>query len=640
MSGVRTARAKGMVKAGEAVVVNFADGCYVLDGAVKLGAEDSGTAEAPVVWRGVGRRAQLMRGRPVPVDRFKPVTDAAMRARLPAAARDKVRVAEIADLLPADVPEMAVHFGGTPTGLLLFVRGAPATLARWPNEGFTSFAKGVDTGDSRRPGAFVYDNPRAKRWNFAAGVWLNGYWTHDWDNHSVRAASYGAENGQANVLRLAAPVPYGVMGGTWGAKERRFYAFNLLEELDAPGEWWLDRTAKKLYLYPPQATRTAACGEHDVVLASGYEPILAIQKAHDLRFEGLRFGYAYDSGLSAEGDRLAFVDCVVANLGGTGISLVGNRNLLKNTLVYNTGRNGVGVSGGDRKTLTKAETLVENCHIHHFGLFQRTYAPALNVAGCGITVRGNTMHDAPHSAVLYGGNEHLFESNEVYAVLLETGDAGAYYTGRDWTTMGNVLRGNYTHDLGSGTLEDANTMGFYFDDCDCGDAVYDNVFHNVARGIMIGGGREHPVRNNIFSHCRIGLSIDCRGMTWKNWNSLEHGGSSWMLEDKAKALNYTEGVWAEKYPLLAKIMQDHPREPLYNPVENNTFIDCTQQILALDGEASKCLARMAPIRNNTVIYSTGTNGVKVAKIDARIADGFRVVVGSPEKPVTVKLPVK
>ena len=31
----------------------------------------------------------------------------------------------------------------------------------------------------------------------------------------------------------------------------RFYALNLLSELDAPGEYFLDRKAGRLYVYPP-----------------------------------------------------------------------------------------------------------------------------------------------------------------------------------------------------------------------------------------------------------------------------------------------------------------------------------------------------------------------------------------------------
>lgn len=641
LDGVRAARGNGLVGKGESVEVNFLPGEYSVGDGVALDANDSGAAaSAPFVWRTVGaRRARLVGGVRIPHSAFKKLEDPATLARLPEEARGKVYVADVAPFVPGKIPALADSFGGTPGAPLLFANERIGTLARWPNEGFTSFTKGVDKGDLvsrrpdggvvRRPGAFIYDNPRAKRWDFSAGVWMNGYWTHDWDNHSVRAASLGVENGTNDVIRLAANIPYGVMGGTWGRKDRRFYVFNVLEELDAPGEWHLDRERKLLYLVPRCGVPTA---DDNVTLAFSQKPVLSAKGVRNVRFERIEFAYGCGDGLSVQGDGVAVVDCRVTCFGGTGMAVNGSRNLVAGVEICNVGRAGMNVHGGDRKTLTRADTTVENCHVHDYAVFQRTYAAAMNVNGCGITLRGNKMHDAPHSAVLYGGNEHLFESNEVFRVLMETGDAGAYYTGRDWTTQGNVLRHNYTHDLGAGSGEHANTMGFYFDDCDCGDEVYGNVFHNVARGIMVGGGREHPIRNNVFSRCRIGLSIDCRGMTWRHWNSMEHGGPSWMLEDKAKRLDYTNGVWAARYPRLANIMNDHPREPLYNPVENNVFIDCTQQILALDGKATECLPRMAPIAGNVVVNTLGTNGVATAGIDRRIESGFRVVNGSRERP--------
>ena len=144
-----------------------------------------------------------------------------MWARLPENARGKVFVADISGIAPAKIPELAPAFGGRHAAPLLFTGGAFGTLARWPNVGYASFTRGVDNGKVleartrlRSPGAFVFDDPRAKRWDFAAGVWLNGYWSHDWYNHSVRAARYGVENGTNDVIRLAAPMPYGVMSGT------------------------------------------------------------------------------------------------------------------------------------------------------------------------------------------------------------------------------------------------------------------------------------------------------------------------------------------------------------------------------------------------------------------------------------------
>ncbi len=651
--GVRAARQAKRIASGEAVEIVLAPGDYVQMEGFALKPCDGGVSESvPVVWRAAqAGTVRIVGGVRVPMRAFSPVADASVLARLPEDARGKVLQADLSAILPGKVPSMAAAFGGTPTAPLLFLNHRFGTLARWPNSDYTSFSKCVDHGKKitrtgggsvYKSGAFIYSNPRARRWNFAEGVWLNGYWTHDWSNHSVKAASYGAENGTNDVIRLADSIPYGVMGGTWGRKDRRFYVFNLLDELDAPGEWYLDRVRKVLYVYLPPPRRRLSqlegrlpqtdetCGgEDEVFVAMSGAPLVSAKGIAHVRFEGITFEYAYGDGLSITGTDVQVVGCRVSCCGGTGVSLHGDRNVMRGCEVVQVGRAGVSANGGDRKTLRRADSVFEDNRVHDFGVFQRTYAPGFGVNGCGITLRANVVHDAPHTAVLYGGNEHLFEYNNVYRVLLETGDAGAYYTGRDWTTQGNVLRFNYTHDLGAGG-EVANTMGFYFDDCDCGDEVYGNVFHNVSRGIMVGGGREHPIRNNIFSRCLIGMSIDCRGMTWKHWNSAEHGGSSWLLEDKAKAFDYTNGVWAARYPRLANIMNDHPREPLYNPVENNVFIDCQKEILALDRVAP--LARMAPIAGNVVVNTQGTNGVRCASVDARIASCFTVLNGTTNSP--------
>lgn len=221
VEGIRAARKAGHVKVGEAVELCFRPGDYPVTG-VTLTAADSGTAEAPVTWRTVGAgRARLMGGVRVPPSHFRKVTDPSVWARLPENARGKVFVADISGIAPAKIPELAPAFGGRHAAPLLFTGGAFGTLARWPNAGYASFTRGVDSGNVleartrlRSPGAFVFDDPRAKRWDFAAGVWLNGYWSHDWYNHSVRAARYGVENGTNDVIRLAAPMPYGVMSGT------------------------------------------------------------------------------------------------------------------------------------------------------------------------------------------------------------------------------------------------------------------------------------------------------------------------------------------------------------------------------------------------------------------------------------------
>ena len=307
--GLRAARKAGAVAKDARVDIVLAPGDYVLAAGLVLDVQDGGaSADAPVTWKAARPgTARIVGACRVPVAACRPVTDPAVLARLPEEAHGKVYEADVAALLPAELPPMADRFGATPTAPLLFINHKIATLARWPNDDFTSFSKSVDRGAVLKrhagnsaeygPGAFIYENPRAKRWNFAQGVWMNGYWTHDWDNYSVRAAAYGVENGTNDVVRLATGVPYGVMGGTWGRKGRRFYVFNLLDELDVPNEWHLDRVAKKLYFYPPNGTLAAT---DEVFLASLNEPLVEDGGEHQPpALAGALFEYTYNTGLQS-----------------------------------------------------------------------------------------------------------------------------------------------------------------------------------------------------------------------------------------------------------------------------------------------------------------------------------------------------
>ena len=635
--GIRAARKAGTLKSGEAVTVQVAPGLYHQTASFELSAEDGGTAEAPVVYRAQKRgKARIQGGFALEPSAFKKVTDEAVLARLDAAVRGKVLVCDLSGKVPGVFETFKKSYSGVPAAPWLYVDRQPMTLARWPNAdapeaGWAGFSKAIDTGlpkaDAQdpalrkaHPGAFEFDDPRPARWNLEEGVWLLGYWTHDWCDEVIRIASYDKEK---KVIALAAPHGYGINGGTWGAAKRRFFALNAFEELDAPGEWYLDRTRKLLYFYPEEHFADAS-----IVLATLTQPLVKVNGAKNVKFVELAFEYGHADGIVVQNaEHVEIAGCVVANLAGGGISVEGTENTVRSCDVFNLGKNGMSLNGGERKTLTPAKNLAVNNHIHHYGLFQRTYAPGIGVGGCGQIVRSNCIHDAPHNAVLYGGNEHLFELNEVYRVVMETGDAGAFYTGRDWTSQGTVLRHNYIHDLGGGDAAHVNTMGVYLDDCDCGDTIEGNVFFRAGRAIMIGGGRDNPVLNNLIIDCPIGLHIDSRGMTWPHWNNKND--PSWCLDEKAKAFNYTQPPWSVKYPHLAAIMNESPREPLYNPIRRNVFVDCTKQVCDFDGNVRKLVDKLEIVDNLTVNTVGATNGVAKA-VDVK---GFTNVAGTQEKPV-------
>jgi hypothetical protein len=632
---IRSHRQAGTLKKDEAATVYLEPGVYPLDASLEFTAADSGTAEAPVVYRArKSRTARLQGGISLSPSSFQAVADAAARERLETSVRDKVLVCDLSAVVPGALPNFKTAFRGAPAAPWLYVNHQPMTLARWPNAnaadgGWAGFSKAIDTGlpnpkaddpalRKARPGSFLFDDPRPARWNLAEGVWLLGYWTHDWSDEVIRIASYDPEK---KIIALAAPHNYGINGGTWGAAKRRFFAMNALEELDSPGEWYLDRSRKLLYFYPDGDLSSA-----EIVLATLTGPLVKVNGAKYVRFVELAFEHGHGDGIVAENaEHLEITGCVVANLAGGGISINGSSNVVRSCDLYNLGKSGIHLSGGNRLTLTPAKNLAENNHIHHFGIFRRTYAPGIGAGGCGQIARHNCIHDAPHNAVLYGGNDHLFELNEVYRVVMETGDAGAFYTGRDWTSQGNILRHNYIHDLGGGDAGHVNTMGIYLDDCDSGDTLEGNVFYRAGRALMIGGGRDNAVLNNLVVDCPIGLHVDSRGMTWKQWNNPAD--KSWCLLEKAERLNYTQPPWSTRYPRLAAIMNEEPRQPLGNSIQRNVFVNCSKQVCSFDGNVKKLLDKL-DLAENLVVLTEGSPEKIANTIPAK---GFTVVFGPPAK---------
>ena len=132
------------------------------------------------------------------------------------------------------------------------------------------------------------------------------------------------------------------------------------------------------------------------------------------------------------------------NLGGNG----GSNNIVRSCNITRTGQGGIFLGGGNRYKLEAGNNTVENCDISNFATIVKTYCPAVDVKGCGNSVIRNRMYNAPHAAIIFYGNDHLIEGNEIFNVLTETTDAGAIYTGRRWSARGNKILNNILKVLG------------------------------------------------------------------------------------------------------------------------------------------------------------------------------------------------
>ena len=598
------------------VTVWLRGGTYTQLTPFELTAEDSGTPQSPITYSAYrNEQVRLVGGKRV--TGWQPVKDDAVLRRLPPAARGKVLVADLQVQGITDFGQMLRRgFGSSaavPAGLELFYNGKPVPLARYPNEGWLKISS---TPAGQQGGRFTCDDPRLRRWTEAKDVWVHGYWTWDWADSYERVVSIDAEKGE-----IVTAEPHGVYGYTPG---KRFRVLNLLEELDAPGEWWLDRESGLLYFYPPDA------GTGEAMVSLTEKPLITLNGVSHLRIERMTFEVCRATGIEMRGGQQNIIaGCTFRNIGTVGVVIDGGtRHKVVSCDFMDLGDGGIQVSGGDRNTLTPCKHEVLNCLFTRYSRWSRTYRPAVLVNGVGVRVAHCLMYDAPHNAILFGGNDHLFEYNEVHHVCTETGDAGAFYIGRDFTQRGTVIRYNYFHDIGKSLQAETfvDVMAVYLDDCASGITIFGNVFYKAGRAAMIGGGRDNTVENNIFVECEPSVHVDARGL---GWASFWFDGRDSTLMDRLKAVPYQQPPWSERYPELVNILNDEPAVPKGNRIIRNISVggrwidlydNLTDKIVTMrdniiDGDAGvEVTAKGIRLRKDSPAFKLGFQPIPLEKI--------------------------
>ncbi|MCA9437182.1 MAG: right-handed parallel beta-helix repeat-containing protein, partial [Candidatus Omnitrophica bacterium] len=366
-------------------VVRIRGGRYERKTPIVLETVGSGNSDAGTVFEAYPGEEVVITGG-MTVDSWKKTEEPNILERLPEEARGQVYES---DLFAQGITDYGVlkerGFGRPvyPAALELFFDNEPMTLARWPNEGYAQIANvpGPATG-----GKFNYEGDRPERWMKANDIWLHGLWTWDWADSYTRVKSIDAASKEFTTYP-----PHGVYGYK---KDRRYYALNLLEELDQPGEYYLDRLTGVLYFWPPSGIEK---GKAVVSLA---DELLRLENCSSVQVKGLTFEVTRGNGVEVRGGTNNRIqDCVIRNIGNTGaIVSGGTRNGVVRCEIYNCGDGGTGLSGGDRKSLTPGHNEVTDCHIHHYSRWSKTYRPSVAISGVWNPLAHNLIHDAPHNA--------------------------------------------------------------------------------------------------------------------------------------------------------------------------------------------------------------------------------------------------
>ena len=520
------------------VTVHVGGGTYFLNRTLKLNAEDSGAAGAPVVYLGDGEARPLLVGGK-PIADFAPYKGETL----------------VADMASQGLKGVAFR--------QLFYDGRRQILARYPNfdprnpyAGGWAYVDGEPVemyrdrpDDSRRLLHFKAEDARPISRPEEAEVCI--FARYNWWNDIVRIASVDREK---RVITLAGDCSYAIRPGD------RYYVQGLFEELDSPGEWYLDRAAGKLYFQPPSRW------EGKPAFAPTLGTIIEIDPGvSNVTFRGFDIECCEGAAvLLTETKDCVIAGCVIRNVGGydgSGVVIVGGSgNGAAGCDISEVGRDGIAISGGDRKTLKAAGNYAENNYIHHVGVFYKQGVGVL-LDGVGNRASHNLIHDGPRMGIMFSGNNLVIEYNHIRHMNLETEDTGAVYTGgRDWiSSRGTAVRYNYFHDmLGFGKKDGKWTMpyfawGVYLDDNTGGVDVIGNIVVRCSRaGLHLHNGRDNLIENNIFAD---------NGLYQAEYSGWTEDSEAWKTHFPTMVKGY-EMVAGERAWRDMRNMQTHPKDAI------------------------------------------------------------------------------
>lgn len=558
---------------------------------LKFTKEDSGTEECPITYCSYNGEVTINGGVTLSHNDFKSVKEyPEIYARLTSEAQESVVVVDLTaapySLTKDDWGKIyaigsyhtAESYDGDCTGELyceLFVNDKRQSLARYPDNDFLLTEEVVSTGlgkesdgaltevkdwdKIRNPESDVYkvNSELAKRiagWKTLDDVWMFGYWKYDWADASSPIGSFNAQTGEISPKFVS----------LFGTKtDAPYYFFNVLEELTAQGEWYLDRENGLLCLWKPENMEKA-----QIDLSLSLNPVINAESDY-LTFDGISVKGTRSDAVVITGNNNTMENCLIKNVAGNALVMNGSNNLAYNNEITHTGKGGIILEGGDTETLTPGNNKADNNYIHDWSEIYQTYQPAVTLLGVGNVCSHNEMANSPHEAITYKGNNHIVEYNNIHDVCLLSDDAGAIYSGRSWVWYGNIVRYNCIYNLGSG---EHKPDGIYLDDALSGQQIYGNLLINVPRNsIHIGGGRDNVVENNIIVNSgENAVYFDERareGALNNGWFTHAYIGSGDMW-DALYASPWQSETWQNAFPEYKTITDDKSQSETASYIPN------------------------------------------------------------------------
>lgn len=520
-----------------AIKVRILEGEYLLTEPIEFTAEDSGKKSCPIYYIG-DEGAVISGGVTFDSSAFRKAGGETMKY-FPEDVRDELVMIDLKQFgfRAEDVADMiTVSRGGGDAPL--YMNENKMTVARYPNDGYATVLE--DSTANREDGVTTatirFDaehTDHVKTWHDISSVL-----TH------ARYSDFGRADDSSvlsvNVNENSMTVPY--EGEHDPQAGMPFYWYNIPEELDESGEYYIDDYCV-LYFYPTEDFASAR-----FTLPTLDDSLIKADGAKYLTLSSLTLESTRQSGITGKGDRLTVKDCTVRFCSDNAISLVGDSIMISGNDIYSIGNTAIKLEGGDADTLRQADSIIYNNSIRNWSTGIGVMNYAVSVGGCGVTVSHNECSDSADAAISYAGPYHLIEYNLCENTCTFVGGCGVISSDAPWA-YGTTVRYNHIKNGGYTRDTDTDPVGVHGIKAGSGQSgltAYGNIIENVTgSGIGISGGRDHSIYGNLMIQCRYGVSYDCEAYT-----EIKRQGSG----NRIDAPGYTENrYWTNAFPVLSRM---------------------------------------------------------------------------------------
>ena len=505
----------------------------------------------------------------------------------------------------------------------LSFNGEVQKLAGWPNGGYTGLIKPTDSneyGKRTKSGiangcSFKVNYDRPSQWSKPEQAWLSGTIGPNYEFDYYPVSRFDSEEKRVYLSRGALEKYY----------TEPYYRFeNVPEELDEPGEYYIDRQSGMLYFYPPEdapkdsvLTITMSTPTLDV---SGKAPnsMFRIENSKNIVFENLIFKGGRGSAITGKNNsNIKFINCEINSFGENGIRFDASTDItISDCKIHDVGQDGIlFVSCGNYQTLSPSNIVVSNNDIYNFARLERSYKTGIDFGyRCvGATAANNHIHNGPHAGMIFYGVNNDIYGNEFDNLVTEFSDMDALYCNNSnypWE-RGNKIHNNYFHDIGKSSMNgrhQINVRAIRTDNRGCGLNIYENLFYNIGDGGNgngnngIGAITAEGTRNRIFNN----LFVDCNEAYFNTlqYKEIETADDGTLYPDtiinssgvevantingakvadlKKRMENYLP-VYGKQFPELYNYFYEHPNMSKTNEFKNNMIINISIPLSNFNG---------------------------------------------------------